>query len=361
MVVVTRHPAPDRLEQRIVTAAEAALAAQGFVSSIDVLNGLGWLPGGNIDRWRQGRIDCLEDGIDAGAPKVARAMAAFREWAVTRQLSPSVSEYVARTRDRRPLRFSQSGDPAIERAYSTHWMSPALSEAKRTQLAERTSRPPDLVVISPLKDWSCAACEGTGELLMMDDTGPMCMSCAEMDHLVFLPAGDAALTRRAKQASRLSAVVVRFSRARRRYERQGLLVEEDALAAAEVACLADEEARGRRRERAEAARSGDDATFQASFAAEIVRLFPGCPPARASAVARHAGTRSSGRVGRTAAGRALDERAVTLAVVASVRHLDTDYDERLMAGTDRAEARDAVRSDVDRILERWRSAASEPG
>jgi len=43
-----------------------------------------------------------------------------------------------------------------------------------------------------------------------------------------LPSGDAALTRRAKRASGLSVVVVRFSRARRRYERQGILVEEEA-------------------------------------------------------------------------------------------------------------------------------------
>lgn len=53
--------------------------------------------------------------------------------------------------------------------------------------------------------------------------------CADMDHLVFLGAGDAALTRRAKRASRQSAVVVRLSRSRRRYERQGILVEEAAL------------------------------------------------------------------------------------------------------------------------------------
>ena len=57
------------------------------------------------------------------------------------------------------------------------------------------------------------------------------MSCAHMDHLVFLPRGDAGLTRRAKQASALSAVVVRWSPARKRYERQGILVEEAALRA----------------------------------------------------------------------------------------------------------------------------------
>jgi len=137
-----------------------------------------------------------------------------------------------------------------------------------------------------------------------------------------------------------------------------LLVEEGALAAAEESCLADEEARRRRRERAEEGRAGQDETFHAAFAAAISRLFPGCPPGRASAVASHAGARRSGRVGRSAAGRALDDDAVTLAVVASVRHVDTDYDELLMAGVDRADARHRVRSEVDRILEGWRAGPS---
>jgi hypothetical protein len=359
MVVVNPSRDPDKVERRVAAAAERVLDAQGFVSAIDVLTGLGWLPPGSVDRWRQGRIDCLERDITASLPKISRAMAAFREWATARELQPSETAYVARTRDRRRLRFSASGAASIERAYSTHWVSPDLSDATRKRLTDRHSRPPDLVVISPVNDWTCSACTGTGGLLIMEDAGPVCLRCADMDHLVFLPAGDAALTRRAKQASRLSAVVVRFSRARRRYERQGVLVEEEALAAAEAACLADEEARRRRRERANAGRAADDETFQAAFASEIVRLFPGCPPVRAMAIARHAGTRSTGRVGRTAAGRALDERAVTLAVVASVRHLDSAYDELLMTGTDRAEARDAVRLEVDQILEQWRTEATE--
>jgi hypothetical protein len=44
-------------------------------------------------------------------------------------------------------------------------------------------------------------------------------------------------------------VVVRFSRARKRHERQGLLVEEAAVERAEQQCLSDEEARARRHER----------------------------------------------------------------------------------------------------------------
>jgi hypothetical protein len=50
-----------------------------------------------------------------------------------------------------------------------------------------SSVPSELVVISPLKDWACSSCGGTGELLIMDDSGPLCMHCAELDHLVFLP------------------------------------------------------------------------------------------------------------------------------------------------------------------------------
>lgn len=60
-------------------------------------------------------------------------------------------EYVARTRDRRTLRFSVSGAADVERAYRTHWTSPQPSEAQRDRLVERQSTPPELVVIMPLK------------------------------------------------------------------------------------------------------------------------------------------------------------------------------------------------------------------
>ncbi|MBO0774512.1 MAG: DUF2293 domain-containing protein [Actinobacteria bacterium] len=124
-------------------------------------------------------------------------------------------------------------------------------------------RPSGLVVIQPIRDWACADCGSSGDLLRMDDAGPLCLACADLGHLVFLPAGDAALTRRA-------------------------------------------------------------------------------------------GLRGSGRVGRSAAGRALDRDAITLAVVASIRHQDTDYDALLMSGLPRDAARDKVRTAIDRALATWR-------
>jgi hypothetical protein len=246
------------LEQRVVRAAEAALAARQFASAIDVLVGIGWLAPSHVEEWRQGRVEYLERVIQANLAKLSAAMKCFRTWATSRGLVPSETAYVARTRDRRPLRFSKSGNTDIERAYRTHWVSPLLSEAKRRRLAERQSRPADLVVVSPVEDWTCTECSGTGDLLIMEGPGPLCLACADMDHLVYLPSGDAALTRRAKKASGLSAVVVRFSRSRKRYERQGILVEEAALGQAERECLADEDARARRRGRAKARRAEQD-------------------------------------------------------------------------------------------------------
>jgi hypothetical protein len=53
--------------------------------------------------------------------------------------------------------------------------------------------------------------------------------------------GDAALTRRARKYSTLAAVALKWSRARKRHERQGLPVEEQALQRAEAECLNDAE------------------------------------------------------------------------------------------------------------------------
>lgn len=342
------------IEERVARAAEAALRDHGYVSPLDVLVGLGWLQPVHRDEWRQGRVPHLEGVVQAGLGKVSTAMRALQRWARDQGLRPSETAYVARTRDRRALQFSVSGQPDIERAYRTHWVSPDLSEAKQARLQEQASRPPDLVVISPLRDWTCAGCGGTGDLLLMEDDAPLCLVCADLDHLTYLPAGDATLTRRAKKASRLSAVVVRFSRSRGRYERQGVLVEEDALVAAEASCLADADARARRRDRDEQRRRDADSELADRMAEEIVRLLPGCPPERAAAIALRTSARGSGRVGRTAAGRRLDPHAVELAVAASVRHEDTRYDELLMSGLPREEARARVRADVAAVLDRWR-------
>lgn len=191
--------------------------------------------------------------------------------------------------------------------------------------------------------------------MIVEFNAPVCLDCADLGHLVFLRRGDTALTRRAREGSGLWAVVVRHNRRRTRYERQGLLVEEAALVRAEAACLVDAEARARRRARDAARRAARDAEVTAALEAEILRLFPGCPGERAERIAAHASAKGSGRVGRTAAGRALDPGAVTAAVRAAVRHVDTDYDALLMAGVPRHQARARIAPAIETVLRSWRA------
>ncbi|MGC4117718.1 MAG: DUF2293 domain-containing protein [Myxococcales bacterium] len=342
-----------KIEARVREAAQRALRDRKFVTALDVVMGLGWVRIRQVEEWQQGRIDCLESALPPSPDKVLAALGALRRWAEGQALTAKETPYVARSHDRRPLRFTRAGLPELERAWSTHWFSSELSESRLAKMQERQAKAPDLVVISPLDDWRCTQCGGTGEWLIMDAPGPLCLSCADLDHLVFLPSGDAAMSRRAKAASKLSAVVVRFARARKRYERKGILVEEQAIRTAEEQCLGDEELRARRRERDAERRGKLDEALVEAMAREIARLFPGCPADRTREIAEHAALRGSGRVGRSAAGRALEEEALRLAVIASIRHLDTDYDALLMKGVDRAEARDRIRAKVDAVLRGW--------
>ena len=216
--------------------------------------------------------------------------------------------------------------------------------------------PESLLVIMARRSWTCAVCGSErhpGQMLRMEDVGPVCLACSDLNHLEFLPSGNIALTRRSTRASRLTAVVVRWSSARKRYERQGILAEPAAIEQAEAECLDDAEARARQRARAAERRQGTDERFVAELAAAVQAQFPGCPAGRAERIARHAGERSSGRIGRTRAGRKLDPEAVRLAVIAAVRHEDTDYERLLGSGVPRMDAREQVRRDVDRILTGW--------
>ena len=193
-------------------------------------------------------------------------------------------------------------------------------------------------------------------ITLVKDTGALCLSCADLDHLIFLPSGDAALTRRARKHSLLSAVVLKWGRARKRYERQGLLVEEAALELAEDECLADADLRARRREREAERRAELDETFVDGFASRIRELFPRLIAGREQKIAEHACLKYSGRIGRSAFGKQMDEQAVRLAVIAHIRHNETNYDGLLGRGWERSDARSAVVDRVNEVLEKWRAA-----
>lgn len=221
----------------------------------------------------------------------------------------------------------------------------------------RSSKSDDIVVFEILRDSACAECGeelGKGRWLRLEGDRPLCLACADLAHLVFLPRGDAALTWRAGKHSTLRAVLVRFSRARKRYERQGILVEEAALERAERDCLADAEVRARARERAAERQAVRDAEYVRRFTERLSGLYPRCPEAERSAIAEHACLKYSGRVGRTAAAKRFEAGVIDLAVRAHIRHAHTRYDKLLATGWARHEARAAVAAKVEKLLQRWR-------
>ncbi|QUQ72166.1 DUF2293 domain-containing protein [Kutzneria sp. CA-103260] len=333
-----------QLSTRVQTIAEILVSRRGRVCFLDVLLELGWVHQRNVDRWQRGELDPLATAISVDDDKLLEAVDAFRRWGGQR-FALRTDPHLSATRDRRPLRFTADRDNRwVNLSFTKVGLDPATIDKKV----------PDLVVLEAREEFECEECGDGDKWLMMDAGSAICMSCADLDHLVFLKAGNATLSRRARKESGLTAIAVRPDPGRRgRTWRLGILVEPDALDRAEQQCFDDEELRARRRVKDAERRAQWDENFVGQFTTEIRLLFPRIPAERAEAIARHTALRGSGRVGRSAAGRALDERAVRHAVVASVRHEDTDYDALLMKGVPRQEARDQIWQRIDEMLTSW--------
>lgn len=221
------------IEKRAIRAAGEALFRQYYVSAIDVLLGMGYLQPTHVQDWKKGKISYLEKAVQANLHKISHAIRCFRKWAVQKALKPSETIYLARTKGpKRALQFSKSGDPQIERTYRTHYVSSILSERKQERLQEKLNQAPDLIVYIIGQESQCSQCKKDlmkGNLLFMEVDQPLCLDCAGLADLVFLPIGNAALSRRAKKLSKKYAIVIKFSRSRKRYECQGILVQKEAL------------------------------------------------------------------------------------------------------------------------------------
>lgn len=349
------------LRKRVIATAIEVLRDQDEVGFLDVLSRMAWLQSAHVESWKHQRYpeaERLENLMQSTSDKRMKALYYFEEWGDGEKLSSISREYYPTTRrsDAEELLITVDGDPDLERRYRRVFVRRGVSPKRREILKQRATKRPDLLVFVNFREQTCAECDSTisdGDFTFLEKGNPVCLACAELDHLEFLPSGDVAMTRRAKKHSPIWAIVLKFNRRRRRQERQGLLVTPAAIEAAEEACLNDADQRAASRARAEKRRQLMDSQLATDMARRISRLFPGCPKDEAMAIAAHACVRHSGRIGRSEAGRNLDDRAVRLAVVAHVRHTHTNYDSLLMAGCDREEARRRIAPAVDDVLEKW--------
>jgi len=221
----------------------------------------------------------------------------------------------------------------------------------------------DLIVYQSNRLCLCAQCGSSigrsqHTVLLPPKNSPHCLRCLGLDDLVFLPSGNTALTRRAKANSSRHAEVLKYSSRRKRNERQGLLVEEEAIKKAEEQNKADSEQREKARAAASVRRIAQESEYRQSFTETILELYPKCPPNEAAMIAHHACEKYSGRVGRSSAAKALADGAIALAVEAHVRHCHTDYD-RLLNMYEKEDARKLVRENIDFFMAEWRSESVE--
>jgi hypothetical protein len=233
----------EELSKKVISVASRVLHDKQYVSSIDILLGLGYLSPSILEDWRRGKFSYLEQRLQANLNKLSFAMKYFRQWAQAQGLLPRETAYVQKACSRTiHLKFSKSGNEIIEKHYRTHYISPVLTAQKQQCLIDKVEKSNEPVVYIIVSESTCSQCKkemSKSSFLMMDEGNPYCISCTPYRDLVFLPSGDALLTRRAKKYSSQSMVVVKFSRTRKRYERQGLLVTEEALKRAQDELVVD--------------------------------------------------------------------------------------------------------------------------
>lgn len=116
-----------KFSQSVATVAGNVVSLKGYVSAIDLMLGLNWLTPDKLNDWKKGKIPYLERVITANLTKISRTMKEFKAWALHSKLKPSQTVYKHKSCR---LRFSKSGHPNIELAYSTHYVLQKSSPKK---------------------------------------------------------------------------------------------------------------------------------------------------------------------------------------------------------------------------------------
>lgn len=349
------------MRKRVREAAELLLSSEKSVGPIEVLNQVGFLAYQHIELWKQGAssFETLEPYFHCGDKKLKATFAAFDKWVKESDLEPFQADYLRASRDGAvQLQVTSDGDPEREAFFRTHYRPANLTEKQKERIQKKKNKTPDLLVFQlvgePCDCRECGVGVDKGEMFYLEQQQPICLDCADLAHLEFLPSGDATLTRRSRKHSPLTVVVKRFNQRRKKYDRRGILVTAQAIEAARAQNESDAEQRARIREQAELRRQKLDTKLVNQMQTMILADFPNCPPDEAAEIAMHTAERGSGRVGRSAAGRRLEAKPIELAVFAWIRHQHTEYDSLLMDGVERQMARDLIRHKQQEVIREWK-------
>ena len=105
--------------------------SRGFAAPVDVLMDIGVLDKKKYNDWRHGRVPYLEAVCTVNLHKLSEIMKEVRAYAAVNGLKPSFTDYRQVGSKDRKLRFSKSGNPAIEKAYATHYVVVNVALSRR--------------------------------------------------------------------------------------------------------------------------------------------------------------------------------------------------------------------------------------
>lgn len=182
-----------------------------------------------------------------------------------------------------------------------------------------------------------------------------CFRCSPFVNYTLLHAGNAAMTRRSKKYSTRCAILWEWVPKRKRFQRKGQFVEDSAIEKARIECEKDQGIRLEKNKKAALIRAEKDKAYVAHFAHAIRNRYPYCPKNREFEIAIHACEKYSGRVGRTAGAKEFEPKMIDLAVIAHIRHMETDYDNQFGKGKRKKEIRSEIKYDVQKILVSWKN------
>ena len=215
-----------QLKQRVVDAAACVLGVKGYASPIELLKQMRLLSDADVGQWEKGVFDCLEPHIQGSPKKLAITFDTFLTWAQDGELIPVTAALCSSGRDQsHERRVTADGTPEKEAFFRTCYAPADITPRRLEALKKKLNKPPDLMVFMTVREsLKCEECGDemtAGDFLFREGNRSLCLRCSDLDHLEFLPSGDAAMSRRAKKHSPLSAIVVQFNRRRRRYVRRG--------------------------------------------------------------------------------------------------------------------------------------------
>ncbi len=143
--VTSQSYTKDKYYPRVVRAVTAILESGDVVTPVDVFVGMGLLDPKDVEAWRMGRIPYLEGVIHCNLEKASRILRILRLHAESSRMKPSQTDY--RKWGKGPkirLRFSKYGVPALEEAYSRHFICPRRKKGSQEAAVPQEEPPEEL-------------------------------------------------------------------------------------------------------------------------------------------------------------------------------------------------------------------------